>query len=227
MLPRAPVRSEPTEVAKKTGRPRFSGYLGFDADAGAALGKAEPSMGVTFAVAAGTGLSTADLRAGLSTANPLALPLALLACGLFALLMFFVRGRRATFARRSLQGAYLTLFVVAVATAGGVSVVRAGQFWGVHSEGHGTVLVLERMFPLSDVRLSVGDVKHICEISMAERGLVGRYPTVRYEVVTRDDNSYWSAPIEREAYRRETLGVLACASHGRLQRFSAGQITLP
>ncbi|MDQ7088779.1 MAG: hypothetical protein Q9Q13_13390, partial [Acidobacteriota bacterium] len=82
--------------------------------------------------------------------------------------------------------------------------------------------VLDRPLPLGQVQLDPAEVASVTEFSAVERGLTGKRRAVRFQVRTKDGESYWSAPLYGENAVDTTRLALLHATRGRLQRFLVG-----
>lgn len=163
------------------------------------------------------------LEATLFSGDPLLFPAILLVLGLAAALaasmrrrVFEVRGRRYAIA------AYVALAGIASLAAGGTLAQRAQLFWGLHVESGARVLVLDRLPPLTDIRIARADVTSVTEVTVPERSLAGPRPAAQFVVRTRSGAHYWSAPVYRSNDADRARALLASVSGGRLERFLVG-----
>ncbi len=144
--------------------------------------------------------------------NPYVYPGVLLLVGLLALLMVKVRTRIAP-ARwpRLVVGAYGLLVVAALAAGAGVLVAHGQLFWGVHWDAASHELVLERMLPLSEVRIPRADLASVTEFAAPERTVLGPRMALQFIVQTKSGASYWSAPVYRNAAATNTRSTMIAA----------------
>lgn len=158
--------------------------------------------------------------------DPYELPAVLALLGLLTGLLASMRGRNApVHRRRPLRWAYALAGSLALVLGLGLGVQQARSFWDATWDAEREQILLERPFPLGDVRIPSERIDYVSEVSAPERTLAGVQRVVRFEVRLQDGSGYRSAPFVAGDRLPATRRALAFANEGRLQRFLIGTRT--
>ncbi|HHN75524.1 MAG TPA: hypothetical protein ENK10_09875 [Acidobacteria bacterium] len=154
--------------------------------------------------------------------DPYLVPALLLLTGLAGLLLASIRGRSAATRRRMVRATWALLAVIAMVASATMAFHRSQLFWEITWQEQSSTLVLDRPLPLGQVRLDRSEVMSVTEFSAVERSVTGKRRAVRFQVRTKDGDSYWSAPLYGQSAVDTTRLALLNATRGRLQRFLVG-----